>query len=186
MPSQTWDELTRRYSEFATMPAWWAAGNMRPIIENPEKAKDSLAVTIRKLRSRFPDRWPPSPLEFKQEHVRLLFQGKDLQVGSPNPRRSTRVGQLWTAIILDRWDFRCYWCGRSAFETFEREGRTLRLELDHQTPRASGGATLSLQNIRTACRSCNTLRGRLLPDMMRAELLSIARSVLKAENLPAR
>lgn len=183
MPSLTWDELTTRYSEFAAMPAWRAAGDVRPSIKNQGKAKAALDGTIIKLKNRFPDQWPPSPLQFKQQHVHLLFRGKDLKGGSFNPRRGTSIGRLWTAIILDHYDFRCCWCGRSAFETFEREGRTLRLELDHQTPRASGGVTLSLQNIRAACRSCNTLRGRLPPDMMRAELISIVQSILKTKGL---
>jgi hypothetical protein len=146
----------------------------------------ALITFIAKLQSRFHGRWPSSPALFEQRHVRLLFPGASLDTEPRNPRRGTRAGRLWAAIVLDRCDFACCWCGRSAFETFKNEGRTLRLELDHQTPRAGGGATLSLENIRAACRSCNTLRGQLAPERMRAELLSMARAVLKAEGLPIR
>ena len=163
MPSSTWRELTKCYSEFVSLPAWWATGNARPITEDGSRTQAGLEKTIQKLQSQFPDEWPSSPLQFKQKHVGLLFPCPEIRSVAHNPRRSTRVGQLWTAIILDRCDFRCCWCGRSAFETFEQEGRSLRLELDHQIPRANGGETLSLENIRAACRSCNTLRGRLQP-----------------------
>jgi 5-methylcytosine-specific restriction endonuclease McrA len=186
LPSSTWEDLARRYAEFAALPAWWAAGDFKPITPDKSRTEAALNSTINKLRSRFRHRWPSSPLQFNQEHVRLLFPGADLQAQIRNPRRSTTAGQLWNALLLDRCDFACCWCGRSAFDTFEHEQRTLRLELDHQTPRASGGATLSLENVLAACRSCNTLRGRLVPERMRLELLSIARSILKVEGPPPR
>ena len=185
MPSSSWQELAKRYSEFAALPAWWAAGDIRPAAEDRPTTQAALDATIRTLQNRFPDCWPRSPLQLDQQHVRLLFPKPNARTDIRNPRRNTRLGQLWTALLLDRSDFACCWCGQSAFETFEREGRSLRLELDHQTPRARGGATLSLGNIRAACRSCNTLRGRLTPDRVRAELLSIARAVLKAEGVPS-
>ena len=181
MPSATWDVLRKRYSEFAALPAWRAAGDLRPAAEDRVATEAALDNTTRRFQSRFPGRWPQSPSDFRQEHVPLLFPNVDLQTAIRNPDRNTSVGRLWTALILDRCDFACCWCGRCAFATYQREGRTLRLELDHQTSRARGGATLSLENIRAACRSCNTLRGQLDPDRMRAELQSLARAVLKQD-----
>ena len=183
MASSTWEELSRQYAHFQAMPAWRAAGDIRASTDDRGRLEAALIAFIDKLRARFRDRWPDSPLQFSERHIRLLFPDASSRMALRNPRRTTGPGRLWTAVILDRCDFRCCWCGRSAFETFQREGRTLRLELDHQTPRAGGGHTLSLENIRAACRSCNTLRGRLTADRMRAELISIARAVWKAEGL---
>jgi len=179
MRSPTWEALAKRYSEFAAMPAWWAAGHVRASTDDPARLQAALLVAIGKLRSRYRTQWPSSPVQFEQQHVRFLFPNADIKAELRNPRRRTVAGQLWTAVILDRCDFSCCWCGRSALETFELERRTLRLELDHQTPRARGGTALSLENIRAACRSCNTLRGQLQPEQMLAELLSMARAILK-------
>src|SRR5438034_7789676 len=153
MPSSTWEELSSRYAEFQAMPAWRAAGDIRPSVDDRRRFEADLIAFVGKLRERFRDQWPASPVQFSERHIRLLFPDANSRMALRNPRRTTGAGRVWTAIILDRCDFACCWCRRSAFETFKNEDRTLRLELDHQIPRAGGGRTLSLDNIRAACRS---------------------------------
>ena len=101
MPSSTWEELATRYSEFAALPVLWAAGDVRPITQDRSRTQAALDATIRTLQSRFPDRWPPSPLQFDQQHVGLLFPGAELQTEIRNPRRSRSAGQLAHSYWVD-------------------------------------------------------------------------------------
>ena len=63
----------------------------------------------------------------------------------PPPKRRT-VSKKLRLLILERDDYKCCLCGRTAKET--------KLEVDHIVPVAKGG-TDSLNNLRTLCIDCN-------------------------------
>ena len=58
----------------------------------------------------------------------------------------------FNVFLRDKWD--CQYCG-GHFKTSE-------LTFDHVVPKSKGGRT-SWDNIVTACRSCNTLKGHKMP-----------------------
>ncbi len=181
VPSCTWEDLIETYATFLSWPAWFADGEEK--VGGPKEIKLRMKKRIDELRAELPA-WPRTPGDFKQKHVALLFPDQDPKAPRTNPVRSTGKGALWTAIILDRDQYTCCWCGRSAFEVYATEKRTLRLQLDHDKPRARAGATLDLGNVRTACKSCNTLRGQLPEGKMRKELESLARAVAARHSKP--
>lgn len=174
VPSRTWEDLIAVYTAFISWPAWFADGEEKP--GGPPEIKFLMTKRLARLRASLPA-WPKTPGDFKQKHVALLFPDQDPKAPRTNPARSSGKGALWTAIILDRDRYTCCWCGRSAFDVYAAEMRTLRLQLDHYVPRAQGGATLDLGNVRTACKSCNTLRGQLPEGKTLRELESLAKAV---------
>ncbi len=176
-PSPTWEEAIERYVHFLGLPAWWAGGEERASGEAEPRGK-KLSKQLARLRETCAG-WPSGPGQLVQDHVQWLFPKADHDGAAPNPPRDTAAGDFWAMCILDRGGYECCWCGRQAFRMYVEENRTLRLELDHQDPRASGGVTLMLANIRPACRSCNTLRGRLPTDKMQRELRSLAKAVMR-------
>ena len=82
---------------------------------------------------------------------------------------------LWRAIIFDRDDYTCHFCGHSGERGLIVNGEplALRLELDHVQTLASGGHDFALSNIRTLCRTCNVARGQMIDEYFRLELQSL-------------
>ena len=71
------------------------------------------------------------------------------------------TGREWRAIraeVFERDDYRCTYCGQ----------RAERLECDHITPHIRGGCN-SLDNLTTACRSCNRRKHAKTPDEWEAQ-----------------
>ncbi|MCB1538011.1 MAG: HNH endonuclease [Rhodospirillales bacterium] len=68
------------------------------------------------------------------------------------PAVQTPAFTRFNVFLRDQW--KCQYCG----ERF----KTQQLTFDHVIPRSRGGRT-SWDNIVTACRPCNTAKGRLLP-----------------------
>jgi 5-methylcytosine-specific restriction endonuclease McrA len=104
-----------------------------------------------------------------------------MKTAGRGPRHKALWDGLWRAIIYERDNYTCYFCGRSGETgiTIPELGRlALRLQLDHINPKSHGGHDYQLTNIRTACRLCNQGRFRLSEEHFRAELLSLARSVM--------
>lgn len=173
----TWEDLIRRFAEFTAMPCLRASG---PDRRRPDKER--LIARLRKQYASIADHLPDSPSDLTPAHWENVLRSRGLSSrgGSRRPSRRAFWDGLWRAIILDRDDYRCYFCGRSALEGVEvpGEGRlALRMELDHLTPRSAGGEDYTLSNIRAVCRTCNTARGRMKDEHFRAELRSIAEAL---------
>src|SRR3989442_1059653 len=73
------------------------------------------------------------------------------------PRRFRR--QVTNTFLFARDNYRCQFCGRSQQELRHRECLTR----DHLVPLSRGG-TNGWSNVLTACSSCNTRKGNLLPE----------------------
>ena len=73
------------------------------------------------------------------------------------PRRFRR--QVTNTFLFARDNYRCQFCGRSQHELRHRECLTR----DHLVPLSRGG-TNGWTNVLTACSSCNTRKGNLLPE----------------------
>ncbi len=72
------------------------------------------------------------------------------------PRRFRR--QVTNTFLFARDNYRCQFCGRTQAELKSRECLTR----DHLVPLSRGG-TNAWTNVLTACSSCNTRKGNLLP-----------------------
>ena len=73
------------------------------------------------------------------------------------PRRFRR--QVTNTFLFARDHYRCQFCGRQQSELRHRECLTR----DHLIPLSRGG-TNAWTNVLTACSSCNTRKGNLLPE----------------------
>jgi 5-methylcytosine-specific restriction endonuclease McrA len=73
------------------------------------------------------------------------------------PRRFRR--QVTNTFLFARDDYRCQFCGRTQRDLRPRECLTR----DHLVPLSRGG-TSAWTNVLTACSSCNTRKGNLLPE----------------------
>jgi len=73
------------------------------------------------------------------------------------PRRFRR--QVTNTFLFARDNYRCQFCGRSPRELRHRECLTR----DHLVPLSRGG-TNAWTNVLTACSTCNTRKGNLLPE----------------------
>ncbi len=73
------------------------------------------------------------------------------------PRRFRR--QVTNTFLFARDNYRCQFCGRAQPELRPRECLTR----DHLVPLSRGG-TNGWSNVLTACSSCNTRKGNLLPE----------------------
>ena len=73
------------------------------------------------------------------------------------PRRFRR--QVTNTFLFARDHYRCQFCGRGQHELGAREGLTR----DHLIPLSRGG-TNGWSNVLTACSTCNTRKGNLLPE----------------------
>ena len=73
------------------------------------------------------------------------------------PRRFRR--QVTNTFLFARDDYRCQFCGRTQHELKVRECLTR----DHLVPLSRGGSN-GWTNVLTACSSCNTRKGNLLPE----------------------
>jgi 5-methylcytosine-specific restriction endonuclease McrA len=89
---------------------------------------------------------------------------------------------LWRAVIFNRDGYTCRYCGRSTWDIEAAQGRGLRFELDHSTPRAGLGEDcddFDEGNIVTACRSCNVLKGQMDITHFEVEVRSLAEAVVR-------
>lgn len=175
----TWAALITRFAEFKSMPCLRASG--------PDHSRPKKELIVKQITRQFESlrqHLPARPTEVQTAHLAAVLRARGL-AGRGEGRRPSQTAfwnGLWRAIILDRDDYRCCFCQRSAVAGVDvpGEGRlALRMELDHATPRAAGGVDYCLQNIRAICRTCNTARSRMSDEHFRAELTSLARAVLK-------
>ena len=178
--SATWNDLVERFAEFKAMDCLRASG--------PDRRRPAKARVLKQLHRQL-DRerahLPTLPCDFKPENLEALLTARGLSDRGEGrrPHHASFWNGLWRAIVLDRDDYKCCFCRRSATEGVDvpGEGRlAIRLELDHVRPRSVGGADYSLSNIRAICRTCNTARSRMSDAHFEAELVSIARAVFAA------
>jgi len=73
------------------------------------------------------------------------------------PRRFRR--QVTNTFLFARDNYRCQFCGRGQLQLKSRECLTR----DHLVPLSRGGSN-AWSNVLTACSSCNTRKGNLLPE----------------------
>lgn len=183
--SATWEALFERVAEFKSMACLRASG---PDRRRPER--DAVLKQLRRQFERERTHLPSSPSELTQEHLAALLgaRGATTRGTSARPSQAGLWNGLWRAIVLERDNYQCCFCRRSATEGVDvpGEGRlAIRLELDHIEPRSAGGHDYALSNIRAICRTCNTARSRMTDAHFRVELQSLAKAVCRTYGLSA-
>ena len=182
MPTEaTWISVLERFATFQSTSCLRASG--------PDHNRPDREEVLRKLRRQFAaveQHLPPSPGDVAQNHIVAILAGRGIGTrgAGKRPEHQSLWQGLFRAIVFDRDDYRCFFCGRSAEAgvTLPEHGKlALRLELDHADPRTGGGEDYSLMNVRTTCRTCNISRGRMTDAHFRAELESLARAVRPQE-----
>jgi 5-methylcytosine-specific restriction endonuclease McrA len=176
--AESWDALIERFDKFVSMPCLLGSG--------PDIDRRLAAVVRRKVRDQLDEArnkvlLPRRPHQLTQRHVSKML--KSMKTAGRGPAHRTLWNGLWRAINFDCDNYTCYFCYRSGEEGVEIPKcgpLALRLQLDHINCRSHGGPDYQLSNIRTACRLCNQGRFRLSEEHFRAELLSLAKSVLAA------
>lgn len=190
-PSETWELLLDRYRKFKECPSWSGryviTDRLGRLDKNEDRRKElrlrhvaHVEKAVSWLRER--NLLPKLPRGLTQPWIDLLVRVARQRRGAGKKKAfgPVRLHYLWQAIVLDRWEYTCWYCGRHAMKVYENEGRTLRFEMDHwKVTRADGGEGFSLSNIRPACRTCNVARGRMPDSLFRRELKSLAASIAR-------
>jgi HNH endonuclease len=185
-----WNKLVKAYKRYWALP--FVAGFGGVAI----RSDGSLPARIQKLRAHQRE-------EAISRVKRTLDAFKKLGVLPANPSgltqaamysilRAVRNGRcegvkvrelqtFWEAVVLTRANFRCAYCGRSAFEIHEERGQrsALRMVVDHRDPVRTGGKSYIFTNSVAACWSCNHLKGEMPSFFFKQELLSLARAVVR-------
>jgi len=164
-----WRALIERYRRFTSRPSLGADGERPAQPKRGRRLKRAIEELWRKGRPRLPKK----PRRVTQSTIDAWRRRSRRR-----PRRFGPVAfkEVWRAYILDRDGYTCVYCRRNALRMTGRVA--LRLELDHKKPKADAGQE-TLKNIRAACRTCNTARGRLKPARFQGELRSLAEAVLR-------
>ena len=114
---------------------------------------------------------PDTPRALEQRHVDKLAAKRRLG-------RET-LEALWEAIVFDRGQYTCAYCGRAPASVFHAEGRRrgLLLMVDHFSARATLAERRRLDNSVTSCASCRAVKADLPRDPFLDELRSLASAV---------
>src|SRR5688572_14111838 len=107
--AHSWDQLAERFDKFVSMACLTGSG--------PEMDRCSKAAILRRRvsgqlneardRALLPDR----PYGLAQAHVAQML--RSMRTAGRGPSHTALWNGLWRAIILNRDDYRCYFCGRS-------------------------------------------------------------------------
>lgn len=121
-----------------------------------------------------PKAYPLSPRSFES-----LLDARRL-VGRAVTKCPEWLQDFRKAVVLNAAGYTCAYCGRTAWDIFKREKRTLRFEMDHRTAKAviADCNDFDMANIVAACRSCNVMKGQMTEAVFRKELESLARAVV--------
>jgi len=186
--SAKWIPLISRYIKYRKRPFWGAMittpngrgilapGHIERQLAGGRQAAERLKHTLRKLR--IDPKFPERPGGFSQKTMDRILRKRLI--------RKEHLGTLWEALVFDRDDYTCQYCGRNAREMWRQSGRrrTLRLVVDHQHPRTKRGDSHTFANSVTACWTCNALKGPLPLGAFRQELKSLVESVLRLQVQP--
>jgi hypothetical protein len=180
VPSATWADLARAYRHYRELPVWTAPRELpnnqgllsreliREVKARGAKAAGEVETALARLVQ--DGALPAEPRALEQRHVDGLA-GRRL-------RRDT-LAALWDAIVFDRDDYMCRYCGRTPAGVFQAEGRRrgLVLAVDHFSARSTVAERRRLDNSLTACVSCRAVRADLPRDPFLDELRSLAAAV---------
>jgi hypothetical protein len=110
---------------------------------------------------------PESPRALEQQHVDALARRR---------LKGETLAALWEAIVYDRDDYVCRYCGRTPAGVYQAEGRRrgLALVVDYFSARSSVAERRRLDNSVTACVSCRAVKADLPQDPFLDELTSLA------------
>lgn len=126
------------------------------------------------------------PTKFSQAEVDEIIREeapRAKNTGTKTPEGPAWFKDIWRLLVLHKYSYRCWICGRDGNAVLAKIGYAPRFELDHVIAKArKHGPHYSLKNILPACRECNTARGQMETELFVKSLETIARSV--AERRP--
>jgi hypothetical protein len=177
VPSASWAELVAGYRRYREIPAWSGGREVptnqgllsRELIRDM-KARGAraagdieAAITSMVKEGVIPD----GPRALEQRHIDALARRRV---------KNETLAALWEAIVFDRDDYTCRYCGRTPAGVFQAEGRRrgLLLVVDHFSARSSVAERRRLDNSLTACVSCRAIKADLPRDPFLDELDSLA------------
>lgn len=184
-PAGTWDDLVDRYVRFRRVKAWRGQTHTTDGVLNPNRlaavegarVHRLLSVRIRQLLEGHV--LPGRPDQWGQESVDLLVSrfARHRSFG----RSPEWMQHLWRAMVLNRDCYTCRYCRRTAWDVHRELGATLRFEMDHKRPRSrlAKPTDFDLQNVATACRSCNVVKGQMPASRFLKELKSLGRATVR-------
>jgi hypothetical protein len=177
VPSGSWTELVAGYRRYRELPAWSGGREVptnqgllsRELIRDMKLRGARAAGDIEAALTRLVQEGviPDGPRALEQRHVDALARRR---------LKSETLAAFWEAIVFDRDDYTCRYCGRTPAGVFQAEGRRrgLLLVVDHFSARASVAERRRLDNSLTACVSCRAIKADLPRDPFLDELASLA------------
>jgi 5-methylcytosine-specific restriction endonuclease McrA len=175
---EEWRRVVRRYATHLGQPCWRGRTVVSRGVPAAARATDATVRRVEGALEELVNKLPGNTTPARVSAIQLVLQraGHDGRRFDKCPKA---IWHLWRALVFDRDNYTCTYCGRHSEQLLEKEGRVLRLELDHVSPRAAGSQCddFDALNIVTACRSCNVMKGQMDERLFRLELDSLARSV---------
>jgi 5-methylcytosine-specific restriction endonuclease McrA len=177
VPSASWADLARAYRHYRELPVW----------TGPRELPNNQGLLSRELIREIKARGAKAAGEVETALARLVQDGalpaepRTLEQRHVDGLAGRRLGRdtlaaLWDAIVFDRDDYTCRYCGRTPSGVFQAEGRRrgLVLAVDHFSARSGVAERRRLDNSLTACVSCRAVRADLPRDPFLDELRSLA------------
>lgn len=91
----------------------------------------------------------------KKTYNEILREGTPEEIALATPPTGRYISVILRRAVFERDGYACFFCGKH-----KDDGAIL--TLDHYIPRALGGPN-TLENLFTACRSCNSRKGKIGP-----------------------
>lgn len=186
-PATTWDEVIGRYTSYLQVRRWRgkavkADGTEASDCLSPAQGARLVATLLGIVQPLVQTGLLSavvSPADIRAILVQSEYSGRRFD------KCPKRFWHLWRALIFNRDRYTCQYCLRSTWEVSEKQGRGLRFELDHRTARGrlSDCDDFDPDNIVTACRSCNVLKGQMDTVRFEVELESLACAVVRNRGL---
>jgi 5-methylcytosine-specific restriction endonuclease McrA len=179
--SGSWEEVARGYRRYRELPVWAGLKNSpnnrgllsREVIRDSKARGAQAAADVEAALARLVGEaaLPDTPRALEQRHVDGLAARRRLG-------RET-LDVLWEAIVFDRGNYTCAYCGRVPASVFHAEGRRrgLVLVVDHFSARSNLAERRRLDNSVTSCVSCRAVKSDLPRDPFLDELRSLASAV---------
>jgi hypothetical protein len=180
VPSATWADLARAYRHYRELPVW----------TGPRELPNNQGLLSRELIREVKARGAKAAGEVETALARLVQDGalpaepRALEQRHVDGLAGRRLGRdtlaaLWDAMVFDRDDYTCRYCGRTPAGVFQAEGRRrgLVLAVDHFSARTTVAERRRLDNSLTACVSCRAVRADLPRDPFLDELRSLATAI---------